>query len=394
MSRSSPTPTTPSAPAPAAKFVTYAATGGGTIDLPGARHHPARRLGRRQDAALRGQQQHATSTSRVPRRPDRRPRPAAGPAVVPVRARHPGDGQVRATWRRTLRPSLTTGQIVDIYKGTVTNWSADRRHRRASSSPGSRRAGSGTRSFFTAQLHGRQRRRRRRPRRRCRGGPGARPAPDPERPDAIAPFSQEPRRPSRHRPACLETGFSADRARLQRGPAGRPRQPRHPRRRSARTASSAPPRPRPLIEAAGFRQLYPPPKGGVCGAPTQSATSNFTTAIVTDHDHGDRDQRQCLLGPDRRHGHRLARPQRARSPSSRAATQLAAERAARLRSGPVRVQRPLRARTPTRPTSPRPPTRRSSPRRAPAPARSRRPRRRSRPPSRRRSSSARRPRAR
>jgi len=33
---------------------------------------------------------------------------------------------------------------------------------------------------------------------------------------------------------------------------------------------------RPLIEAAGFQQLATPDHGGVCGQPTQSATSNFT----------------------------------------------------------------------------------------------------------------------
>ena len=37
---------------------------------------------------------------------------------------------------------------------------------------------------------------------------------------------------------------------------------------------------KPLIEQAGFKQLFPPTKGGVCGQPTQAATSNFTVADV------------------------------------------------------------------------------------------------------------------
>ena len=37
---------------------------------------------------------------------------------------------------------------------------------------------------------------------------------------------------------------------------------------------------KPFIEQAGFKQLFPPSKGGVCGQPTQSATSNFTVADV------------------------------------------------------------------------------------------------------------------
>ncbi|MFC6151736.1 MULTISPECIES: Ig-like domain repeat protein [Mumia] len=38
---------------------------------------------------------------------------------------------------------------------------------------------------------------------------------------------------------------------------------------------------KPLIEAAGFEQLATPAKGGVCGEPTQDATSNFTTSADT-----------------------------------------------------------------------------------------------------------------
>ncbi len=37
---------------------------------------------------------------------------------------------------------------------------------------------------------------------------------------------------------------------------------------------------KPFIEAAGFKQLFTPSKGGVCGQPTQVATSNFTVAAV------------------------------------------------------------------------------------------------------------------
>ncbi len=50
--------------------------------------------------------------------------------------------------------------------------------------------------------------------------------------------------------------------------------------RSARNGYFCSAAAKPLIEQAGFKQLYPPSKGGVCGQPTQAATSNFTVADV------------------------------------------------------------------------------------------------------------------
>ncbi len=120
--------------------------------------------------------------------------------------------------------SLTGAQIVDIYKGNITNWSE------LGGSPGviapkTPQPGSGTRSFWDAQLKAAQRRHRGHARRqRGRGAGARRHAEIKNNPNAVAPFSVG-------RAGLLGTTLS-----LRDGLAGRPgalqRRPRHrPRRR-------------------------------------------------------------------------------------------------------------------------------------------------------------------
>ena len=163
----------------------------------------------------------------------------AGLQIVPVRTGHPGDGGVGQRDRRTPRPTSPRPRSSAIYKGDVTNWS------QVGGTPGViapkiPQAGSGTRSFFTAQLQavnggvavtlGGHRRR----------GPGARRHPDQERRQrdrAVLAWAGPSCSAARLR---LETGgFTADRA-LYNVVRGRGRlQPRRSSRRSAAAATSA-----------------------------------------------------------------------------------------------------------------------------------------------------------
>ncbi len=168
----------------------------------------------------------------------------------------------------------------------------DRRHRRRRSAPKIPQAGSGTRTFFTAQLNGCQRRRRGHPRparvdRRSRSTtpPRSRATPTRSRRSPRA-APAWPARVLRHRgaaslPTARSTTSSA-------APTSATRRIQAP---SARTASSAPTAAHDLIEAAGFKQLATAAHGGVCGqatqardAPTSRSTSRSpptTTCTVT-----------------------------------------------------------------------------------------------------------------
>jgi ABC-type phosphate transport system substrate-binding protein len=173
--------------------------------------------------------------------------------------------------------SLTPAQIVDIYKGNITNWSA------VGGSPGTiavkmPQTGSGTYSFWVSQLKA------------MNGGSDVtitgsavyvQEHDDTEikdNPNAIAPFSIG-RAQLLGGTVRIETGWEAKRAvyNVVRGA-----DVADPEILAAFGSNgyfcSAPAKP--LIEASGFKQLFTPSKGGVCGAPTQSATSNFTVAEV------------------------------------------------------------------------------------------------------------------
>lgn len=170
--------------------------------------------------------------------------------------------------------ALTPAQIVSIYKGDTTNWSqvggTD-----GVIKPLIPQAGSGTRSFFVAQLKA------------ANGGVDVAlgsnvtevqehdPAPIQSDANAVAPFSKG-RAGLAGTALRVETGFSADRALYDvvRGTAvSDPIIQAAFGSNGALCSTDA----RSLIEQAGFKQLATPDHGGVCGAPTQSAVSNFTT---------------------------------------------------------------------------------------------------------------------
>lgn len=169
--------------------------------------------------------------------------------------------------------ALTPAQIVGIYKGDITNWSQIDATKAGVIAPKIPQSGSGTRSFFTAQLTA------------MNGGTavtlGAAVKEVQEHddtaiksdPNAIAPFSQG-RAGLLGTTLRLETGWKADRAlyNVVRGTdLGNPLIQGLFGEDGALCSTDV----RPLIEAAGFKQLATPANGGVCGQATSDATSNF-----------------------------------------------------------------------------------------------------------------------
>ncbi len=173
--------------------------------------------------------------------------------------------------------SLTPAQIVSIYKGDVTNWTQVG-GTAGTIAPKIPQAGSGTRSFFDEQLKA------------MNGGNAVVLAGsvvevqehnDTEIKDnanAIAPFSVG-RAGLLGGTLRLLNGYQAERAvyNVVRGTDVSKPEILAAFGSSGYFCSAAA---KPLIEQAGFKQLFPPSKGGVCGQPTQSATSNFTVAEV------------------------------------------------------------------------------------------------------------------
>ena len=173
--------------------------------------------------------------------------------------------------------NLTPAQIVSIYKGDVTNWS------QLQGSPGViepkiPQPDSGTRQFFEAQLQA------------MNGGVAVTLAgsvvPVQEHDDAqiknnanaIAPFSIG-RAQLLGNTLRLETGWDAKRAiyNVVRGADVADPEILAVFGSNGYFCSDAA---KPLIEQSGFKQLFRPTRGGVCGAPTQTATSNFVVAEV------------------------------------------------------------------------------------------------------------------
>lgn len=170
--------------------------------------------------------------------------------------------------------SLTIAQLVSIYKGDVTNWSA------VGGSPGVIKplipqSGSGTRKFFEAQLKA------------ANGNVAVTYAPSvattqehddtdvKNNPDAIAPFSAG--RAKLLGTVRLEGGFSANRALYNVVRSGDVANPGIQAifGETGFVCSSAATS---LISAAGFIQLASSANGGDCGVATQTATSNFQTS--------------------------------------------------------------------------------------------------------------------
>lgn len=265
-------------PAPSFRIATFAATGGGTIPLPsgavarpngsgagkallyGAGNNPD------VDFARSSSPQNSTETGA-----GLRSFPFALDTLVMA---------VSGSVASNAPPSLTPAQIVSIYKGETTDWS------QLGGSPGAiapkiPQTGSGTRSFFVAQLAA------------ANGGAPVVLAPTvasvqehddttiKNDPNAVAPFSQG-RAGLLGGTLRLEGGFKADRAlyNVVRGTdLGNPDVLAAFGSDGYACSTAA----RPLIEAAGFKQLATPLRGGACGAPTSDPTSNFTLneAVVT-----------------------------------------------------------------------------------------------------------------
>lgn len=188
------------------------------------------------------------------------------------------DSLALATARTSNAPaSITAADMVRIYSGSVTNWS------QLGGAPGTiepkiPQSGSGTRSFFTAQLQA------------ANGGNAVTLAGtvvevqehDPSliqsNPNAVAPFSIG-RNAVNGAPLRIEGGFAADRALynvVRQGDVAKPEILAIFGDAGFICSAAA----KPLITAAGFEQLLPKTRGGVCGVPTQDPTTNLTTQQV------------------------------------------------------------------------------------------------------------------
>lgn len=169
--------------------------------------------------------------------------------------------------------SITPAQMVSIYKGEITNWS------QIGGQPGTIKplipqTGSGTRSFFISQLNA------------ANGGATVTlngvaetqehsDADLKNDPNAVAPFSTA--RATTTPTVGLVTGsgsFSAKRA-LYNVVRGADLTKPAFQEAFGETGFFCSRAAKPLIEATGFEQLASPTKGGVCGVPTESATTEF-----------------------------------------------------------------------------------------------------------------------
>ena len=173
--------------------------------------------------------------------------------------------------------TITPADMVRIYTGAVTNWS------QLGGTPGViepkiPQSGSGTRSFFNAQLQA------------ANGGNAVALAgtvvevqehdatPIQNNPNAVAPFSIG-RNAVNGAPLRIEGGFAADRALynvVRQGDVAKP----EILAIFGDAGFICSPAAKPLITAAGFAQLLPKTQGGVCGVPTQDPTTNLATEQV------------------------------------------------------------------------------------------------------------------
>jgi len=259
-------------PAPTFKIATFAATGGGTIPLPTAAVNRPNGSGSGKavlygagnnvdvDFARSSSAQNANET-------------AAGLQSFPF-ALDTLTMVVSNSVPSNAPTALTNAQIVGIYKGDITNWSQIDPARSGVIAPKTPQPGSGTRSFWDSQL------------KTLNGGValvyGASVVEVQEHddatikndPNAIAPFSVG-RADLLGSTLRIQGGYKADRAvyNVVRGTdIGNAGVLSVFGDDGFFCSTDA----RPLIEAAGFKQLATSDFGGVCGAPTQSASSNFT----------------------------------------------------------------------------------------------------------------------
>jgi ABC-type phosphate transport system substrate-binding protein len=173
--------------------------------------------------------------------------------------------------------SISAADMVRIYSGAVTNWS-QLGGAAGAIEPKIPQAGSGTRSFFTAQLQA------------ANGGNAVSlagtvvevqehdPSQIQNNPNAVAPFSIG-RNAVNGAPLRIEGGFAADRALynvVRQGDVAKPEILAIFGDAGFVCSAAA----KPLITAAGFAQLLPKTQGGVCGVPTQDPTTNLATQQI------------------------------------------------------------------------------------------------------------------
>lgn len=259
-------------PAPAAKLATFAATGGGNVTL-AAGTEIARPNGSGAGKALLygagnnpavdfARSSSALNTTEVD----------AGLQAFPF-AVDQLQMAVSGSVASNAPTTLSDADIVKIYKGEVTNWS-DLGGKPGAIAPKIPQAGSGTRSFFEAQLKA------------ANGGVSVTLAASVQNvqehddtaiksdPNAVAPFSTG-RAGLLGTTLRLEDGWKAKRAlyNVVRGADVNKAEVLDvfgPEGLACSTEGL------PLVEAAGFEQLASQANGGVCGIQTQAATSNFT----------------------------------------------------------------------------------------------------------------------
>lgn len=264
-------------PAPTAKLATFAATSGGEIVLPSATINRPNGSGAGK-ALLYGSGNNADVDFARSSSSLNSNEVSAGLQAFPFALdtlKLAVSGDVASNAPATITPA----QMVGIYNGSTTNWSQIG-GTSGTIKPLIPQNGSGTRSFFIAQLTA------------ANGGSPVTlaasvtevqehdPAPIKDDANAVAPFSAG-RAGLAGTALRLEGGFSANRALYNvvrstdvgnadiLGIFGE----------SGFTCSEAA---RADIEAAGFKQLATAENGGVCGSPTQSATSNFTITAEPD----------------------------------------------------------------------------------------------------------------
>lgn len=188
------------------------------------------------------------------------------------------DSLALATAKTSNAPtSISPADMVRIYTGAVTNWS------QLGGSPGViepkiPQSGSGTRSFFNAQLQA------------ANNGNAVAlagtvvevqehdAAPIQNNANAVAPFSIG-RNAVNGAPLRIEGGFAADRALynvVRQGDVAKP----EILAIFGDAGFICSPAAKPLITAAGFTQLLPKTQGGVCGVPTQEPTTNLATQQI------------------------------------------------------------------------------------------------------------------
>jgi hypothetical protein len=188
------------------------------------------------------------------------------------------DSLALATAKTSNAPtSITPADMVRIYSGAVTNWS-QLGGAAGVIEPKIPQSGSGTRSFFTAQLQA------------ANGGNAVTlagtvvevqehdPSQIQNNANAVAPFSVG-RNAVGGAALRIEGGFAADRALynvVRQGDVAKP----EILAIFGDAGFICSPAAKPLIAAAGFEQLLPKTQGGVCGVPTQDPTTNLATQQI------------------------------------------------------------------------------------------------------------------